>query len=615
MPIRRLISDERIHQTLRLMGQSADARLIPDLAREVCERTSSAAVLEGSIASLGSRYVLGLRAKNCRTGDILDEQQEQAAWKEEVLNALSQMASKFRTRAGESLASVEKHSTPLVEATTPSLEALKAYSTAMKVGFSTGLGNAVPLLKGAVEIDPKFATAYASLGLNYSAIGESALSIENTTKAYQLRGRAGDSERFFITALYDRQVTGNLEKAQQTLESWAESYPRDRDAHGLMSGFATQGTGQYEKSIREGQAAIGIDPEFIPGYINIAFDYLYMDRLEEAEKAVQRASEHKTEWPELLTLKYYLAFMKGDRSGMDHAVKLAKGNSGKEDLMAHSEALVLARAGQFQAARKMSLRAVQLAQQAGQHERAATYMAANAVWEAMFGNAPAARQIATAALELSRGRDIEYSAAFALALSGDSARSHTLANDLERRFPEDTSVQFNYLPTPRGIIALNHHQPERAVELLEIAAPYDIDVPSIDFNTFFGGLYPVYVRGEAYLAEHKGAEAASEFQKILIHPGIVLGDPVGVAARVATGQGVRFVRGRGPCKGYLPGFSHPVEACGPWCPSPQASADGIRQIVVDDEWTPLREHFGLLHECLTASWARLGPERSAQSFH
>jgi eukaryotic-like serine/threonine-protein kinase len=535
-PFLSLVSDDRIERTLRLMGRPAGAPLTPEVAREVCERTASAAVLNGSIASLGSQYVLGLSAKNCRTGDTLDEEQVQAAKKEDVLNALSQMASKFRTRAGESLATIQKHDTPLAEATTPSLEALKAYSAAMRVVFSTGPGDALPLLKRAVEIDPKFAMAYASMGLSYSDIGESALSIENTTRAYHLRDRASDRERFFITTLYNRQVTGNLEKAQQTLQSWAQTYPRDLDAHGLMCGFATQSTGQYEKSIKEAEMAIGIDPDFSPGYVNIGFDYLYMDRLVEAGKAIQRASEHKVEWPELLMLRYYVAFLKGDRAGMERAAGLAKGKPEAEDWMAHSEALVLARSGQFQAARKMTRRAVDLAQRAGQRERAATYMAANAVWEAMFGDAPAARQNALAALELSKGRDVEYVAAFALALSGDSARAQALADDLARRFPEDTSVQFNYLPALRALLALNRHEPQKAVKLLQTAAPYDLNVPSIDFNAFYGGLYPVYVRGEAYLAEQKGAEAAAEFQKILDHRGVVLADPVGAMARLQLGR-------------------------------------------------------------------------------
>jgi len=535
-PFLSLVSDQRIQQTLRLMGQSPDARLTPEIAREICERTASTAVLDGSIASLGSQYVLGLRARDCRTGDVLAEEQVETARKEDVLDALGQIASKFRTRVGESLTTVEKHNTPLEMATTSSLEALKAYSTGMRVSFSRGFSGALPHFKRAVEIDPQFAMAYASMGLMYSNLGESVLSIESTSKAYQLRDRASDRERFFITTLYDREVTGNLEKEQQTLQLWAQTYPRDRDAHGLLSGFASQGSGQYEKSIEEANIALGIDPDFAPGYVNVAFAYFYLDRLAETEEAIQRAAEYKHESPELLLLRYYLAFLKGDTLGMDSVAAMARGKPELEDWMLHAGALVEARSGRVQAAGRMSRRALDMAQQAGQRERAATYQAAEAVWEAFFGNALAARQSATAALQLSNGRDVEYGAAFALALAGDPSRAQTLANDLERRFPEDTSVQFNYLPALRALLALNHGEPAKAIDLLKVAVPYELAVPAVDFYAFFGGLYPVYVRGLAYLAAHQGAEAATEFQKILDHRGIVVSDPIGALAHLQLGR-------------------------------------------------------------------------------
>jgi eukaryotic-like serine/threonine-protein kinase len=274
-PFLSLISDERIRQMLRLMGRPADSQLTPEMAREICERTGSAAVLEGSITTLGSQYVLGLRTENCRTGDTLDDEQAQATRKEDVLNALSQIASKFRSHVGESLSSVKKHSTPLAEATTTSLEALKAYSTGMKVAFSTGLVPAVPHLERAVAIDPKFAMAYSNLGLVYSDIGESVLSSENTSKAYELRDLTSDREKFFITANYARQVTGNLEKAQRILELWAQTYPRDANPHGLMSGFICQGSGKFEESVEEAKKAIALDPDFTPGYVNLAYGYSY----------------------------------------------------------------------------------------------------------------------------------------------------------------------------------------------------------------------------------------------------------------------------------------------------------------------------------------------------
>ena len=533
-PFLSLVSDQHIQQTLRLMGQPADARLSPEIAMEICERIASTAVLDGSIASLGSQYVLGLRARDCRTGDVLAEEQVETARKEDVLNALGQIASKFRTRVGESLTTVEKHNTPLEVATTSSLEALKAYSTAMRVSHSTGAADAVPHFKRAVEIDPQFAVAYAFMGLNYSGLGESVLSMESTSKAYQLRDRASDRERFLITTLYDRQVTGNLEKEQQTLQLWAQTYPRDRDAHGLLSGFASQGSGQYEKSIEQGNIALGIDPDFVFGYENVAFAYFYLDRWAETEQAIQKAS--RFELPELLLLRYHLAFVKGDTAGMDRAAALTRGKPGVENWMLHVESLVEARSGRVQAASRLSRRALDMAQQAGQKEKAATYQAAEAVWQAFFGDGPAAKRSATAALQLSNGRDVEYSTAFALALAGDLPRAQSLADDLERRFPEDTSVQFNYLPALRALFALNHSEPAKAIELLQVAVPYELAVPAVDFNAFFGGLYPVYVRGLAYLAAHQGAEAAAEFQKILNHRGIVVSDPIGALAHLQLGR-------------------------------------------------------------------------------
>ena len=480
--------------------------------------------------------MLGLRANDCRSGDVLAEEQAQAARKEDVLNALSQIATKFRTRIGESLASVQGHNTPLPDATTPSLEALEAYSAALKVELATSSLAAVPLLKRAIAIDPQFAMAHAMLGLDYSSLGESVLSLESTAKAYELRNRASDRERFFITVNYDRQVTGNLQKAHETLELWAETYPRDRDAHGLLSGFVSQGTARYEQAVQEALKAIAIDPDFTYGYVNVGFSSFYSDRPGQAEAALQRASQRKLEIPESVLLRYYLACLKGDTAGMDREAAEAKGKPAADDWMAHSQALVLARSGRLQLAREMSRRAVDLAQAEGQRERAAMYEAAAAVWEAFFGNASAAEQGAKAALELSQGHDVQYSAAFAFALAGDFSRSQALADDLDKNFPEDTSVRFNYLPTLHALYAVNHGEPAKAIDELQIAVPYELAVCSLDFNFFFGQFYPVYVRGEAYLAEHKGAEAAAEFQKILDHHGLLFGDPITAMARWQLGR-------------------------------------------------------------------------------
>jgi hypothetical protein len=270
--------------------------------------------------------------------------------------------------------------------------------------------------------------------------------------------------------------------------------------------------------------------------MNLAYTYSYLNRLGDAENAIQRASERKLEAADFLLLRYYIAFLKGDKAGMDREVTLARGNSGAEDWITQQEAFVSAYSGHLQQARRISRRAVDLALQAGQPERAAVYEAGAAVWEAFFGNAPTARRSANEALGLSKGRDVEYGAAFALALAGDSSRSQALANDLERRFPDDTFVKFTYVPTLRARLALNHGDASKAFEELQINVPYELAVPGTSLFGIFGSLYPVYVRGEAYLAGHHSAAAAIEFQKILDHPGLIFGDPVGALAHLQLGR-------------------------------------------------------------------------------
>jgi len=538
-PFLSLISDDRIQQMLKLMAKPPDTRLTPELAREVCERTGSAAVLDGSIASLGSHYVLTLRAKDCRSGDVLDEEQVEAARKEDVLNALSQIASRFRTRVGESLSTVKSHDTPLAEATTPSLEALKAYSAGWQASFSSGSAVAVPFLERAIEIDPKFASAYASLGRMYGDIGESALSAKNIGKAYQLRDRASDQEKFFISVNYDLQVTGNLERAQQNCMLWAQAYPRAWMPHALLSGGIYPQLGKYAKSIEQAKIAIGGDPDFSIGYSLLADSYVALERMGEAEKTLEQASERKLDIPDFYVQRYMIAFLKDDKTGMEREAAQSREKPGVDDWMSNSEGFVLAYSGHLEAARKMSLRAADLARKAERRDTEALYEADAAVREALFGNTSTAKQRAGDALKLSKSRDVEYEAALALALSGDPSRSQTLTDDLSRRFPEDTIVRFTYLPTLRALLALNRGQPANAVELLQTAIPYEGGV-SIEGGSEYllgeGTLYPAYVRGMAYLGVRRGREAAAESQKILDHRGIVLSDPIGALAHMQLGR-------------------------------------------------------------------------------
>ncbi|MBI4905517.1 MAG: protein kinase [Acidobacteria bacterium] len=539
-----VMSDQKVQMELVLMGQSKQARLNSDIAQQICVRTASAAVLEGSIARIGSQYVLGLRARDCYKGTILGQSQAVSANREDVLGSLSQMTRKFRTSVGESLATVEKQS-PLPEGTTPSLDALKAYSMGWKATMSAGYEASIPLFERAVELDSQFAMAQAHLGLGYSAVGESQRAVESTTKAWLLRNRVSERERFFIHFTYDRQVTGNLEKAYQTLELWLQAYPRRGDTprpHGLFGGIVTHGTGRFEKAIAAAQQSIDVEPATVTGYSNLSTSYFLTGRFREAERILDRAAERKAGMPIFLVLRYSIAALKDDQEQMDHVVSQARGTRGTEHWVAHTEALALARSGRLKNAARSSNRAVDLAlQEKKGREPAARYRAARAVWEAVWGNSAEAKRSITAALELSNGRDVQYAAGLALAFSGDSARSEALASDLEKRFPEDTFVKFTYVPVLRASGELSRGKPADSVERLQIAHRYELASTGLNFPyVVLGGLHSAFVRGEALAASRRYAEAAAEFKKILDHRGIVGLDPIGALALLHLGRAYRL---------------------------------------------------------------------------
>ena len=534
-PFLSLVSDDRIRRTLQLMNQPADAPLTPDVARAVCVRTASAAVLEGSIAALGNQYVLGLHATNCATGDILADEQAQAAQKEDVLSTLSQISTSFRTRVGESLATVEKHSMPLEDVTTSSLEALQAYSAGWNTSVIGSPARAVPLFQRAIAIDPDFAMAHAFLGFRYGVLGESMLARQSLLKAYEMRHRASDAERFYIETLYDRDFTGNLERERRTLETWAVSYPRDARAHNLQAGLALSSTGQHELAVAQTEKALALDPDLTPAHSSRAFNQLMLNRLDDASLTVRLALERGLDSDTLVQTRYFVAFLTSNENELRRIATEARKSPATEDIISHVEALGLARSGQLQEARRMAAVGVLSAQKTGRRERGGLFEAATAVWEAFYGNAVAARQRATRALELGKdGREVEYAAAFALALAGDVPQSRALAQKLAREFPEDTSVQSMYLPALRALFSLNMPTPDGAAALqaLQPASRYDLALGRIGFVARFGGLYPVYVRGLAYLAARQPAEAAAEFQRILDHRSIVLVDPMDALARL-----------------------------------------------------------------------------------
>jgi eukaryotic-like serine/threonine-protein kinase len=532
-PFLSLLSDQRVAQTLALMAQPKDARLTRELAREVCQRTASAATIEGSISSLGSQYVVGLKAVNCRSGDVLANEQATASGKEQVLKAVGEAATKIREKLGESLASVQKYDAPAENVTTPSLEALQAYS----LGYQTmtvknDAATAVSLFQRAVSLDPNFAMAYARLGTSYNNLGQTARAAENTRKAYDLRERVSEHEKFYIASHHEHFVTGNLEAARRTYELWAQTYPRDWVPPGNL-GVIYGNLGDYDKALAGAQETMKLDPGGGLSYANLVSSYLPVNRLDEARATAQEAQAHNLDNPSIHLSLYGIDFLQHDAAGMEREAAGLMGKPGFEDGMLRNESDTAAYGGRFAKARELTRRASDSAQRADEKETAAGYEAEAAVREALVGNMSQAKQQAQAALALSNGRDVEAVSAIALGLAGDSAQATRLAADLAKRFPEDTIVQFEYLPMIHAAAALQSGSATKAIEALAPAAPYELGATA-QVLTFT--LYPVYLRGEAYLAAHQGSAAAAEFQKIIDHPGVVLNEPIGALAHLGLAR-------------------------------------------------------------------------------
>jgi tetratricopeptide (TPR) repeat protein/predicted Ser/Thr protein kinase len=523
-PFLSIVSDQQIQQTLQMMGRPAEAKLTPTIARELCQRAGSAAVLDGSIAQIGTQYLLTLKAVNCGSGESLASTEAQASDKSHVLDALGKAASEMRNKLGESLSTVRKFDTSLEQATTPSLDALKAFSSGRRVLTTTGSGAAIPFFKHAIELDPNFALAYAMLGRMYGDIGESGMAADYSRKAYELRDRTSEAEKYFITASFHIAVTGNMEKAQQTCELWTEAYPRTDMPHDYLSGIILPVLGQYEKAAKEAAEALHLNPDFPVSYDVLTYSYIALNRLDEAKATYGQAVERKFDSASFLHIvPYQIAFLQNDAPEMAKQVASSVGKS------------PASYSGRLREAGEYSRRAIDSAERAGEKEAAALYFALHGLREALFGNAEEARRRATLATARSAQRDVHYGAALALAYAGDDKGARTLADDLSKRFPEDTIVQFNYLPTLHAKSALTRGNVSEAIESLRVATSYELGTTT---SSAYGwtALYPVYVRGEAYLAAHQGSEAAVEFQKILDHRGIVLNGPIGALAHLQIGR-------------------------------------------------------------------------------
>ncbi|HEV2278279.1 MAG TPA: winged helix-turn-helix domain-containing protein [Acidobacteriaceae bacterium] len=525
-----LISDERIQRTLQMMGRPADTSLTGDTARELCQRTGAAAVLEGAIAPLGSQYVLSLRARRCSNGDMLDQEQAQAPRKEDVLNTLSAIAARFRRRVGESLAQVKEHEKPLPEATTSSLEALKAYATGVRL-VSTSPAGAAALFQRAIELDPNFAMAYAWLARQYGDMNEFALSRAMAAKAYELRNRASDPEQFWIAADYNTQVRENLPEARRVCEVWARNYPRDPVPLDMMAGIIDPVFARYDTAVDEARQAVDRDPDFAPSYLILASRYRNAGRLDEATQTLNAAFARKLVRPEMPLERYDIAFVEHDTATED-AVTASGDDPVTREWVTQHEALALASRGALRDSRDKFSQAERLAADGGRHESAALYIAAQAATEGWFGNNAEAADRAKAALASPDDAGVVYGAALGLALAGDLPRGEAATADLQKRFSEDTSATISYLPVLRAVIALRRNRPADAIDALRPALPYDLGSPRTSIHAAFGALYPAYVRGLAYLAAGEPKQAVAEFQKIIQHPGIVAEDSVGALAEL-----------------------------------------------------------------------------------
>jgi serine/threonine protein kinase/tetratricopeptide (TPR) repeat protein len=531
-PFLDLVSERKVNETLRLMSHPAGERLTPEVAREVCQRTGSKAMLTGAITMLGSQYVIGLKAVNCSNGDVLAEAQEQAAKKESVLKALDAAAVTLRGKLGESLSSVQQYAIPVEEATTPSLEALKAYSLGQKTRFASGDTASLPFYKRAVELDPNLALAYRAMASAYGNLGEIGRAAENGRKAYELRERVSERERFSIDGYYYLTVTGELKKAAQTFELWQQTYPRDYLAYGNL-GYVSALLGDWEKSAEQSLKATRLEPNSVVNYSNLGNAYACLGRFDEAEAVYKQAEEHKLGGEGLLQVRYQLAFLMDDSFKMTQVAAAAIGKAGTEDTLLAAQADTAGWYGKLKDAHDLTRRAMASAAQNDAKETAAAYQAAAALREVESGNREQARSDANAALKLAPNRDVRAMTALALARAGDSSAAEKLAAELERTFALDTMVQSYWVPTIRAAVALERKDAKGAIELLRETSTLEFGQATTGLTVY---LCPVYLRAEAYRMLRDGKRAAAEFQKFNEHRGLVVNFPWGALARLGLAR-------------------------------------------------------------------------------
>jgi eukaryotic-like serine/threonine-protein kinase len=533
-PFLNLLSDQRVAETLGLMGQPKAARLASKLAQQVCQRASGAAVLEGSIAQLGAHYLLTLKALDCSTGDTLASAESVATDKDHVLDSLGAVASAMRHKLGESLVSVQKYDVPPESVTTPSIEALHSYSLAMKARHGD-MVIPIQLLQRAIEQDATFAMAYAQLGVLYTNLNETGKGADNLRQAYSLRNRVSERERLYIASHYDEFVTGDLAAARNDYELWMNIYPRDHSPVASLAAVYLR-LGDFNKVLdfsRRGLALNGVRDKPLQPEINEIWSDIFLNRLDEAKALALGAQTNHVDDPMFHLALYMIDFLNRDTEAMKHEVDFLESNPTWGDGVLGYEADTAGYGGQLARARDFTRRASTAAIHAGKKQTAAAYEAEAAIREALLGNREEAGQEIKKALALSRAKDIVAMSGLAASLAGDSAQATQLAKDLNGSFPQDTVIQLNYLPTIRAALELHDQNPAMAVQLLAPTAPYESGITALDGGLSF---YPVYVRGEAYLAAKRGPAAQAEFKKILDHSGIVQNEPIGALAQLEFGR-------------------------------------------------------------------------------
>jgi eukaryotic-like serine/threonine-protein kinase len=532
-PFLSTITEQQIQQTLRMMGQTPDVKLTPSIARELCQRTGSAAVLDGSIAQIGTQYLLTLKAVNCESGESLASAEAQAADKNQVLAALGKTTSEIRNKLGESLSTVRTYNTPLMDATTPSLDALNAYTVGLQKGKSNDAA-AVPFLKRAIELDPEFASAYTGLATAYLNLGESGLARENFTKAFALRNHVSEREKFLIAARYYNHVTGELPKAIETYQLWTQAYPRDAGAVANL-GTLYGATGQYEKSIAETQEAIRLEPNAGANYSNLLLAQGALDRFDDARNTFNLATAKKIEDPILRVNWFGVAFVLGDTAEMQKQMAWSAAKPQGEDNFLAAKSDAESYYGHLKIAHEFSKKAFESALRDDEKETAAQWKMDEAIREVEFGNRPIAKQETAAARALTSSHDTEILAAIALGRAGDVQEAEKLAKDLEKQYPLDTLVNDYWLPVIRGSGEIARNNPAKAIELLLPSAPYELASP-VAWSGLGGPMYPAYLRGEAYLQLRQGTDAAAEYQKILDNPGFMMACPLRALAQLGMAR-------------------------------------------------------------------------------